>query len=396
MRILYFSQKPPFPAVDGGSSCAAGDIIALLRLGQAVHAFSLATPKHPVRPNEFTHPGLAREYVLARPRLSARALLPDLLKDGGYLARRFWFPAISERLEARIRLFQRDLVVVQGVVLGKYFGPIRRSTRTPIILRILDIERDLWRQRFAGLPPPLRLLIGSTLGAWEAFEMKVWGQADALACLSQEMAAQIGARSRQGFMRVIPPLVEACFDKRIPSDRQLAFMGAMDWWPNREGLDWFLKAVFPLVLRQAPGTKLFLAGKDLPSFSQARRLPPEVVCLGEVPDAAAFMQQHEFFIVPLLSGSGLRMKILEAMALGRVVIATAKAAQGLDYHAGEEILVSGTAPEMASQIVRCRTKPWRVAHVPARARQCVRRQMAFPVVGTAWERLTTDLGGRSK
>jgi glycosyltransferase involved in cell wall biosynthesis len=396
MRILYFSPKPPFPAVDGGSSCAAGDITALLRLGHTVHSFSLATPKHPVRPSEFTHPGLTREYVLARPRLRARALLQDLLKDGGYLARRFWFPAISERLEARLRLFQPDWVVVQGLALGKYLGPIRRATTAGVTLRILDIERDLWRQRCDGLPPPLRLLIGPTLGAWDAFETKVWGQADALACLSPEMAAKINARSCRRFVHVIPPLVEARYDEKIPSDSQLAFLGAMDWWPNREGLDWFLKQVFPLVLRQAPGTKLFLAGKDLPSFSRARRLPPEVVCLGEVPAAGPFMQQHDFFIVPLLSGSGLRIKILEAMALGRVVIATAKAAQGLDCQAGEEILVSGTAQEMASQIAGCRTEPWRVAHVPGRARQCIRRQMAFPVVASAWERLAKEPGGRSK
>lgn len=126
----------------------------------------------------------------------------------------------------------------------------------------------------------------------------------------------------------------------------------MDWMPNLESIAWLLEEVWPVVHREVPQAHLYLAGRKMPQ----RWLDSDiegVTVTGEVPDAMEFIADKQINVVPLLSGSGIRVKIIEAMSAGKVVIATTVGAQGIDYTDGVDLLIADSPDDFVRQIRRC-------------------------------------------
>jgi glycosyltransferase involved in cell wall biosynthesis len=134
-----------------------------------------------------------------------------------------------------------------------------------------------------------------------------------------------------------------------PEFPSLFHLGSMNWIPNEEGISWFLENVWPIVTTQHPDLKLYLAGRCMPAWLSNLQLK-NVVILGEVDDAQKFMRSKAISVVPLLSGSGIRIKIIEAMALGRAVISTSLGAEGIRLENGTEILLADSPETFANAI----------------------------------------------
>jgi glycosyltransferase involved in cell wall biosynthesis len=130
----------------------------------------------------------------------------------------------------------------------------------------------------------------------------------------------------------------------------------MEWQANEQGVMWFLKKVWPLVLSAQPKVKFHLAGKGLrktdPRFFQLG-----IVNHGEVSNAEDFMHQHGLMIVPIQAGSGIRIKTLEAMALGIPVVSTSIGAQGLAVESGTQMIIADDPAVFANGIVQLLLNP---------------------------------------
>jgi glycosyltransferase involved in cell wall biosynthesis len=107
-----------------------------------------------------------------------------------------------------------------------------------------------------------------------------------------------------------------------------------------------------VVHREVPRAKLYLAGRKMPERWMKAEIEG-VSVVGEVPDAMYFIGSKKINVVPLLSGSGIRVKIIEAMSVGKTVVTTTVGAQGIDYTDGENLLIANTPEEFARQIKRC-------------------------------------------
>jgi len=115
----------------------------------------------------------------------------------------------------------------------------------------------------------------------------------------------------------------------------------MDWMPNQEGIRWFLEFVWNKIHRKNPHATFYLAGRNMPEW--LRRLQqPGVVVVGEVADAHEFMRSKTVLVVPLLSGSGIRIKIIEGMACMRPVLTTSIGAEGIEYTDAENVMIADT------------------------------------------------------
>jgi glycosyltransferase involved in cell wall biosynthesis len=130
----------------------------------------------------------------------------------------------------------------------------------------------------------------------------------------------------------------------------------MEWQANEQGVMWFLHKVWPLLLSKLPQAKFHLAGKGL-NPQDPRFFQTGVVNHGEVPNAEDFMHQHGVMIVPILSGSGIRIKSLEAMALGVPIVSTSVGAQGLSVTSGVEMYIADQPQAFADAIVELLTQP---------------------------------------
>ena len=120
----------------------------------------------------------------------------------------------------------------------------------------------------------------------------------------------------------------------------------MDWEPNQEALLWFLEKVWVYIKIDFPDWDFYLAGRNAPSsfIDKIKKLP--VIYLGQVADAKEFIDQHNINVVPLLSGSGMRIKIIEAMARSRCIITTSVGAEGIDAINGEHLFIGNTPNEL--------------------------------------------------
>ncbi|MFT7589836.1 MAG: glycosyltransferase involved in cell wall biosynthesis, partial [Limisphaerales bacterium] len=118
----------------------------------------------------------------------------------------------------------------------------------------------------------------------------------------------------------------------------IGFLGALDWEANREGLLWFLEKVWPVIKASKPQLNLNIAGRNAPN-EFVEQLPANINYVGEVDSAKEFIEEQAIMIVPLLSGSGMRIKIIEALAMGRCAVTTTVAAEGIRYKNGVDLLV---------------------------------------------------------
>ena len=134
---------------------------------------------------------------------------------------------------------------------------------------------------------------------------------------------------------------------------EILFCGGLDYYPNQEGIRWFYDKVFPLVQSSIPGIRLILVGKaPLIQKSISVEQDPSVEIIGMVTDVKPFYNRASVCIAPLLSGSGTRLKILEAMSMGNPVVATSIGAEGIAYADGENILIADSPEIFAVQIIK--------------------------------------------
>src|SRR5262249_35918041 len=131
----------------------------------------------------------------------------------------------------------------------------------------------------------------------------------------------------------------------------ILFFGAINYYPNTEGLLFFLDEVFPRIQEQYPAVRLLIVGQ-LPPPSIAARASEDVVVTGLVDDVRPYLERAAVVIAPLRIGGGTRLKIVEAMAMGKPVVATSLGAEGLDVVDGEDILLADTPEDFAGQVVR--------------------------------------------
>jgi glycosyltransferase involved in cell wall biosynthesis len=131
------------------------------------------------------------------------------------------------------------------------------------------------------------------------------------------------------------------------------FLGSMSYRPNQEAATWLAKEVWPRVLALEPRARLTIAGSSFASALQNELAAPRIDFATDVPEVRAFTAPFRAMLAPLFSGSGMRIKVLEAMAMGKPVIATPLGAGGIDVTHDENILIATDPAELAQLVVRC-------------------------------------------
>ncbi|MCI0523173.1 MAG: glycosyltransferase family 4 protein, partial [Bacteroidales bacterium] len=159
-----------------------------------------------------------------------------------------------------------------------------------------------------------------------------------------------------------------------PDEMNVGFIGALNWEPNIDGLRWFMKAVWPQVIRSHADARLFIAGRGASDETAVQMSVPNVIFMGEVDNARTFMESMTVLIAPLFAGSGLRIKIIEAMSLGKTVVVTPVAATGLPVTSGKELFIARDAVSFCNALTQALDSPETRRTTGEAARELVRRR----------------------
>jgi len=176
-----------------------------------------------------------------------------------------------------------------------------------------------------------------------------------------DLVLATSARDRHMFERelglrrvaVVPngiDLTEFAPSTRAPAPDTILFSGLMSYFPNQQAVRWFLRDVFPTVLRGRPGARLVVAGADPPRWLTALA-GPNLEVTGRVPDIRPFVARASVVVAPLMIGGGTRVKILEALAMARPMVSTSIGAEGLDLAHGTSALLADDAAGFADAIL---------------------------------------------
>lgn len=361
MKILQLCYKPPFPPVDGGTMAMDSITQGLLEGDHQVKVLSVESDKHPVRLD-----AMGEDYRRATNFESVYidlAIHPldaaiALLCGESYNIKRFISNNFDSKLKSILDKEDFDIVDVESIFLTPYVATIRRHSNARIVLRAHNIEHRIWRQMAEGERRPLKRWYLKKLAlALRVYELDHFGDYDGIACISDADAETVRELSCRKPIADIPFGIEVKpLPNVIPDPNSLFHIGSMDWMPNREAIKWFLDNAWPLIHSRSPQAHLFLAGRKMPAELLESNLEG-VTVVGEVDDAAEFIASKAVSIVPLLSGSGIRIKIIEAMAMAKTVIATSVGAAGIDYDDGHNILIANTPEDFAKQVQLCIEHP---------------------------------------
>ncbi len=357
MKVLQLCNKPPYPPVDGGTLAMNSITQGLLSAGCEVRVLSMWSDKHPVKGDRMTEEYMEKtrfEAVYVDLGIRILEALFCLLCGESYHVQRFKSQEFAARLKEILEGETFDVVHVESIFLTHYVPLIRKYSNAKIVLRAHNVEHHIWKQMVRGVKNPFkRWYLKHCALALGVYEQSHVNDYDAVACITEEdkrFFRENGCRK---------PIIDLPFgitpeplEHVEVEECSLFHIGSMDWMPNEEGVRWFLEKVWPRVHKELPQVRLYLAGRKMPQ--DLMNLDIEgVSIIGEVPDAMYFIGSKQINIVPLLSGSGIRVKIIEAMSAGKTVITTSVGARGIRYRDGEDLLIADTPEEFVEQIRRC-------------------------------------------
>jgi len=268
---------------------------------------------------------------------------------------RFKIKAFRTALSTLLQEETFDIIQLEGPYPGQYLDLIRKGSKARISLRAHNVEHLIWERKALNETSPLkRWYLINMACRLKKYELSVAQHVDILIPISEEDAGYFREHDLQKPMLTIPaglnmknyPLTKP------PAGSSIFFIGALDWLPNQEGLDWFLRNVFDQLLSELPELKFHVAGRNAPVCFEKKLKHPNISYHGEVEDALKFIQTYRLMVVPLLTGSGIRVKILEGMALGRPVVTTSTGIEGIPGDDRPNVAVEDDPLIFSNQIVK--------------------------------------------
>ncbi|MFL5730025.1 MAG: glycosyltransferase family 4 protein, partial [Cytophagaceae bacterium] len=353
MKILYISSRVPFPPTDGGAIVTYTTVTEMAKAGHEVHLLALNTLKH--HQPESVIPGIAyQQYVDIDTSVTVKGAFFNLFKSSSYNVERFISPNFSNALAELLLKNHYDLIQVEGTYVAWYVDIIREYAACPVVLRAHNIEYIIWERLAENCRNFFKKNYLHFLARrLRKFETEYLSRFDGIAAITQQDADRIKGMGIISSCKVIPVAVrlkELPAAGIVPKPFSIFILSSLDWLPNQEGVLWFLEHVWPAVLKEMPQMELHIAGKNTPE-SFYRLSHENMVVHGFVNDSFEFMNQHDLMLVPLLSGGGMRVKIIEGMAAGKVILASAVAAEGIKCEHGKNILVADKPEEWINTIL---------------------------------------------
>jgi len=367
MRILQLTNKVPFPPKDGGSIATLNLSKSFALLGCEVTILAINTSKHrvdivayPFRENDNkTKPSpLSTVHLLGvdvQTTINPVAGLANLFFSRlPYNAVRFISNHYKAVLTNLLRTSTFDVIQLEGLYLAPYIPLIRKHSNALIAMRSHNIEHEIWQrltQRNAGLKQIYLNILTRRIKEMEVNSLKAY---DLLVAITRRDANILTDLGFKGPVHVSPSGININelnqLDDQNVEYPSLFHLGALDWSPNQEGLLWFLTHCWAKINQRYPLLKFYIAGRNAPNWFINKLKQPNVVYCGEISDASSFIRAKAIMIVPLFSGSGMRIKIIEGMAYKKAIVTTTLGAEGIDCTDNVNILIADTPEKFEQQI----------------------------------------------
>ncbi len=408
MRILFIAPRFPFP-LDTGAKIRTYNLIKQLaknfKVDLACFSFG-CTDKGYV--SEFLKIGVEVHLItLSDPKILEK--INNLLLNAlPYSISKY----LSREMEDLLRLLNKrnkyDLVhfdhlhtaFYRGCFNGQICVMDEHNVEFKILERCASVEKNI----------PKRILFSLQAKKMRVFEsQKLRKFSFCLSVSGNDGDELTKASNNQTKIHVIPNGVDTDFFQPSFSDRSkmmnnqnysqgensLVFTGSLDWLPNDDAVVYFCKDILPLIWQQKADVRFYIVGKS-PSARLRRLCQNEnrIILTGRVDDVRSYVARAKIFVVPLRIGGGTRLKILEAMAMGKAVVSTRLGAEGIEYEENTQIVLADTPKTFAEQVLSLLNDPQKTECLGREAREFVCQKYDWNTIGeklnTIYEKATHD------
>jgi len=358
MKILFLCHRFPYPP-DHGARIRAFNFIRHLGQRHSVTVGTLALTQQELSDGRFLNDvcqGVIAEVVPTASRwLRAIAALSSSEPSS---AAYFRSPALQARLDASLKAGQFDVIIVFCAFMAQYVVNWKQGYR---ILDYGDIDSAKWAAYSCHKGIPVSLGYGFEARKLRRFERRIASHFHQCAVITQGEFEEFQRLATDVPCTIIPNGVDTdhfAYNGGDPKGSpSIVFVGRMDYFPNVDGISYFVKEIFPLIRQRIPKIQLTIVGSNPTKVVRDLVKVPNVSLTGYVPDVRCFIRNATISIAPLRIARGTQNKILECMAMGVPTIATPEAAKGVQCVPGRDLLVAGNPPSFANQVIQVIDNP---------------------------------------
>lgn len=377
MRLLQITKKFPFPLKDGESIAVNNLAIALRQKDWQLDLLTMNTSKHPVETQMITDELKHYQNIYHQEvdnKVTLIGAFMHLLKGRSYQAERFIDPDFRDLLIRVLQENKYDVIQLESPYLAPYISTIRQHSSAHVSMRAHNVEHVIWERLAAHTSWGFKKwYFRKVANELKTLEKNYFAHYDSMIAISEHDKDTFERLGFEGPIISIPiglNMDKYQINQPPAKPASLCFIGTLDWLPNLQGLEWFLKNVWPTVIKIENDVPFYIAGRGANvSFKKLAKQAPNCHFEGEVEHADEFLDQHPIMIVPLLSGSGIRVKIIEGMAKGMLVITTKCGMEGIPARHMHNILVAEDGDKFATLILYALNHPQDVEKIRRNARK---------------------------
>ena len=358
MKILFLSPTVPFPLTDGGR-IRVFNLLKQIAKKSEVTLLALETQKTDADGvAELQQLGIQVHLVPnapTLPRLSLSTLVKAFRKRQPITVARYDVPTYRQKFRELIANESFDLVHYEMFHVAQFYT----ETHLPRVLSQQNVDSAIWRRLCSETANPFYKFVYWTQQlAFQRYERVLSPKFDAVTCTSDIDAAVFQEHCAEDAIQIIPNGVDITHyrpDFTTEAPAHLIYIGSMDWYPNEDAVGFFADEVLPRIQEKVPGVAFSIVGGNPSPQVQKLAAREGVVVTGRVPEIKPYFAEATVFVVPLRIGSGTRLKILEALAMGKAIVSTTVGAEGLDLKDGEEIFIADEPTAFANAVIRLLT-----------------------------------------
>jgi glycosyltransferase involved in cell wall biosynthesis len=264
----------------------------------------------------------------------------------------------------------------------------------PVVLFEHNVEHLIWR-RLSELEPKSwrRMLLEIEWRKLRRREAKACASSDLTIAVSEQDRHRLASLAPGARVSPIPTGVDTSYfvpDGTAQRPARLVFTGSMDWHPNEDGVLYFIDAILPGIRSEVPEASFAVVGRNPSDQLRAACGRNGVLITGTVDDVRPFVREAAVYVVPLRAGGGTRLKIFEALSLGKAVVSTTVGAEGLELVSGRDAVIADGAADFARAVVSLLRDPQRREALGTAGRRLVEDRYTWTHVAREFETLCLD------
>ncbi|MFH1313367.1 MAG: glycosyltransferase family 4 protein [Candidatus Eisenbacteria bacterium] len=391
--VLWITRKCPYPALDGFRRLTMSSLTALVSQGCDIKIVVVGpeVPRSVVPTSAGDIAGV--EHLHFEPTMGISQIAKGLLSAFPVNIAKHDSSALAGRLSQDVMDREYGIIVLDSFHLSSWLPALRnRFPGCPVVLRQHNLE---WRV-VEGHAEYVRNPVKRALIRWQArklksLELKTFPAFDMCVCISDVERQTVSREAPQSRVMTIPCSIDCALTARPPAAKfDLCFIGRLDWYPNRQGLLWFLREVYPLVRDEHPDVSLVIVGMkaDFPVTEFANQ---NVTFTGVVDDYKQVLSSCRLFVNPVFYGGGIRIKALDVMALGLPLVSTWKGVEATGARPDTHFLLAETRKEFVEKTASALSHPAQLELMADRSMQHVCGRFSSEAVSSAWGEVLSHL-----